>query len=271
MVRCEVLTNKTYVKKFQKTIKKTINKIDDYLEDPNEENIHDIRISIRRLEAAYAILPKKIRKQPSLKDYIIQSKLLFKTNTEIRDFDIITTKLEQYFVKIYSSKLVSALISKRKSKIRYAHIIASKLRSFPLPRINENNISESKLRKRFRKITSKLNTRIKQNIPIVLSDNKKIDELHELRKDFKKLRYTMELILVRKKTSHINNLKKIQDVLGEIHDSDIMLDYLKNQKITNEIVDMIKQENMKRNLKYKLFVKTFSEQRVSFEKLICQI
>ena len=106
----------------------------------------------------------------------------------------------------------------------------------------------------------------------MINDDKKIDELHKMRKDFKKLRYTIELSLSNKKTPlHIENLKKIQDRLGEIHDSDIMLDYLKNQKVTNEITDIIKQESLERNLKYKLFVKTFSEQRIGFEKLICKI
>jgi CHAD domain-containing protein len=272
MTELQILSSKLYLKNFQKIIKKIINKLDDYLNDPNEENIHDIRIAIRRLEAAYNTLPKKIRKQPDLQNYVIQSKMLFKINTEIRDFDIITSKLDQqHFVNSSSSRLVSSLMIKRKSKIKDGHIMASKLRSFPLPKLDEKNIAESKLKKRFHKIITKLNVRIKQNIPLVLNDNEKIEELHRLRKDLKKLRYTVELTLGNRKTTHIENLRKIQDVLGEIHDSDIMLDYLKNQNITNEIADIIKQESIERNLKYKLFVKTFSMQRSGFEKLICEI
>ena len=273
MTEVQILTNKSYIKNFQKIVKKFINKLDEYLDDPIEENIHDIRIAIRRLEAAYRILPRKIRKQPNFQNYIDKSSILFKINTEIRDFDIITSKLDQqYFANPSSSKLVSSLVIKRKSKIRDAHIVTAKLRSFLVPKITEKQLSESKLKNRFHKTVNKLNVRIKQNIPIVINDDKKIYELHKMRKDFKKLRYTIELSLRNTKTPlHIENLKKIQDTLGEIHDSDIMLDYLKNQKLTNEIADMIKQENMERSLKYKLFVKTFSAQSNGFEKLICKI
>ena len=110
-----------------------------------------------------------------------------------------------------------------------------------------------------------------QNIPVVLSDNNKIEELHRLRKDFKKLRYAIEITLENKNAHNINNFKKIQDILGEIHDSDIMLDYLKSLDMTNEIKDVIKQESIERNLKYKLFVKTFSENKNDLKKLICEI
>lgn len=271
MTEFQILINKSYIKNFQKIVKKIINKLDDYLDDPTEENIHDIRIAIRRLQAAYRILPKKIRRQAKFQNYINQSILLFKINTEIRDFDIITSKLDQqHFAHPFSFKLVSSLMVNRKSKIRDAHVIAIKLRSLPAPKIIERQISESKLKKRFRKTVNKLNTRIKQNIPIVINDDKKIDELHKLRKDFKKLRYIIELTLRNTKMpTHIENLKKIQDTLGEIHDSDIMLDYLKNQRSTNEIVDIVKQEHMERTQKYKLFVKTFSEQKIGLEKLMC--
>jgi len=265
----QILTSKSYIKKFQKITKKIINILDNYLDDPNEKNIHDIRIAIRRLEGAYRILPKKIRKQSQLQNYIGQSKMLFKINTEIRDFDIISGRLDQHFANPSASRLISSLMIKRKSKIRDARIIALKLRSFPLPKINKN-IPESKLKKRFCKTVNELNVRIKQNIPVVLNDDKKIEELHKLRKDFKKLRYTIELTLSNKKIHpHIENLKKVQDTLGEIHDSDIMLDFLKNHKTTNDIEDIINQEAIERNLKYKLFVKIFSEQRFGLAKLIC--
>jgi len=270
MVELQLVTSKSYIKNFQKIIEKIIDKLDDYQDDPSEENIHDIRIAIRRLEAAYRTLPKKNRKQPGLQNYVDKSKMLFKINTEIRDFDIITSKLEQHFTNPSFSEIVSSLMIRRKSKIRDSHILASKLKAISVPKITEKIVPEPKLKKRFRKIVNKLNARIKQNIPIVLNDDKKIEELHKLRKDFKKLRYTIELTRGNKKIpTHIENLKKVQDTLGEIHDSDIMLDFLKSYKKTKELDDIIKQEAMERNLKYKLFVKTFSEQRLGLERIIC--
>jgi CHAD domain-containing protein len=56
-------TVKIDVKKFVNACKRNIsrvnNKLDDYLTNPDEKNIHDIRTSIRRLDACYKTLPKK--------------------------------------------------------------------------------------------------------------------------------------------------------------------------------------------------------------------
>ena len=41
----------TYLDKSERNIQRVSNKLDDYIKEPNEENIHDIRKAIRRLEA----------------------------------------------------------------------------------------------------------------------------------------------------------------------------------------------------------------------------
>ena len=60
-------TVKIDVKKFVNACKRNIsrvsNKLDEYLTSPDEKNIHDIRTSVRRLDACYKTLPKKIRKK----------------------------------------------------------------------------------------------------------------------------------------------------------------------------------------------------------------
>jgi hypothetical protein len=44
-----------------RSIKRVYSKLEKYLENPSEENIHHMRTSLRRLEATYQSSPKKIR------------------------------------------------------------------------------------------------------------------------------------------------------------------------------------------------------------------
>jgi len=69
------LDKKVFLKKFKKISENFYQKLHDYTSNPNDENIHDIRVSIRRLESAYQILPKDVRKQEEIKEYVKQDLL----------------------------------------------------------------------------------------------------------------------------------------------------------------------------------------------------
>ncbi len=100
---------------------------------------------------------------------------------------------------------------------------------------------------------------IQKNAIISLGDEKKIDELHMLRKDFKKLRYSLEIASDKQITANIlKDLKNIQDILGEIHDSDIIIDYLRNIK-QKSYSDIIEVEVLERAKKYNIFVTAFKK------------
>ena len=263
------LQQKLFIEKFEKIMEKFTKRLNDYIVEPSEENIHDIRIAIRRIESAYRILPKKIRKKQEIQDYLSETKMLFKINTEIRDFDIICGKLKRHGTKY--SQLAHSLENKREIELKQAHQLAIKLKNKSLPKIRKKDVIESKLIKRFQKVLTELIMEIQQNIPTVISDEKKIEELHKLRKDFKKLRYSIELTSnkITSPTS-VKSLKKIQDSLGEIHDCDIMLDYLREVKGPNELSDVIRNEILERREKYQLFVKSFHDEKFSPENLILQ-
>ena len=263
------LEQKLFIKKFENIMGKFSKRLNDYIVDPNEEVIHDIRIAIRRIESAYRILPKKIRKMPQLQGYIEETKMLFKINTQIRDFDIISEKLQKHGAKY--SELVNYLKNKREIELKRAHRLAIKLKSKPLPKIKKKDVIVTKLNKRFQKVLTKLIVEIKQNIPVVITDDKKIEELHKLRKDFKKLRYSLELVSNKAEpTTSVKSLKKIQDSLGEFHDSDIMLDYLREVQGPNELSDVIRSEIMERREKYQQFVQSFHDEKLNPEDLILQ-
>ncbi|MGB9003981.1 MAG: CHAD domain-containing protein [Nitrosotalea sp.] len=251
---------KLLLEKFKKIIKTFTKKLDNYIKNPSEDNIHDIRIAIRRMESVYKILPKKNRKSDDMLNYVKQAKTLFKINTQIRDFDIIRAKLEKHHAQF--GKIIDSINNKRKHQLSAGHELALKLKDVLPPKLKEKDFTESKLRKRFQKIVSELATDIEYNIPLVLNDDKKVEEIHELRKDFKKLRYSIELISDKTDSlKSIKSLKKIQDELGSIHDSDMFLDYLRGAEGSGELAETIRDEIRERREKYQRFVQIFKSNR----------
>lgn len=251
---------KLLLEKFKKIIKTFTKRLDDYIKNPSEDNIHDIRIAIRRMESVYRILPKKNRKSEDVQNYVKQAKTLFKINTQIRDFDIIRAKLEKQHSAQFG-QIINSINDKRKQQLSAGHTLALKLQNVPPPKLKEKNVMEQKLRKRFQKIVSELVADIEYNIPLVLNDDKKVEEIHKLRKDFKKLRYSIELTSNKiDSLKSVKGLKKIQDELGLIHDSDMFLEYLRDAKGPHELAEVIREEIHERREKYQIFVQVFKDE-----------
>ncbi|MDE1829078.1 MAG: CHAD domain-containing protein [Thaumarchaeota archaeon] len=259
---------KLLASKFKKIIKTFTKKLDNYINDPNEENIHDIRIAIRRMEAVYRILPKSNRKCEDLQNYVKQAKALFKINTQVRDFDIIRAKLDRRNPTQFAL-IIDSIDNKRKFQLNAGRRLALKLKSATEPKLKENDIKESRVRKRFQKIVSGLIIDINHNIPLALSDDKKIEDIHKLRKDFKKIRYSIELTVDNiDSLRSIKSLKKIQDELGLIHDSDIFLNYLKDIEGPHGLSEIIRDEIIERRERYQKFVQVFKDEKIDPKKLI---
>ena len=265
----------TYLDKSERNIQRVSNKLDDYIKEPNEENIHDIRKAIRRLEASYRSLPsKKVRKKRVIKEFTEYSKKLFSINSQIRDFDIIGEKLssDENPAQQDTIKSIKGLVFKqRKIKLNEAIYFALELRKLRVPKLTKKiKISNKRSKKRFSKMIGKFATRIEHNLPIVVNDNEKVTELHELRKDCKKLRYLLELLpdnSGRDQRSErddyvsklIEKLEKLQDILGIIHDYDTMIAYLNQRKRTRsrstQVHSILAKINRERHNKYDEFVK----------------
>ncbi|MGA8105636.1 MAG: CHAD domain-containing protein [Nitrososphaeraceae archaeon] len=245
---------KDFVNICERNISRVSNKLDDYLTRQDEKNIHDIRTSVRRLDACYQTLPKKLRGRKQMKIFVKKSKDLFKINSQIRDFDIITELIGKNNTEHGSrNSLVLNFENRRAQKLENAKVIAMGLRKLPLPKVKKKSVPKAKLTKRFNKLISKLGGRIQLNLPLVTTDPDKIAELHELRKDCKKLRYLLELVSHDNSSGNIiskmeEELQNMQDLLGAIHDCDATVVYLKRQKRqkTNEIIEDIVQERKKR-------------------------
>jgi CHAD domain-containing protein len=265
----------TYLDKSERNIQRVSNKLDDYIKEPNEENIHDIRKAIRRLEASYRSLPsKKVRKKRVIREYTEYSKKLFSINSQIRDFDIIGEKLfsdENPTQQVTINSIKGSLFKRRKTKLNEAISFALELRKLRVPKLTKKiKIPNKRSKKRFSKMIGKFATRIEHNLPIVINDREKVTELHELRKDCKKLRYLLELLpdnSGRDQKSErddyvsklIEKLEKVQDLLGIIHDYDTIIAYLNRRKRTGsrstQINLILAKINRERQNKYEEFLK----------------
>lgn len=249
------ISTKPFVTKLQENMQKVDNRVNNYLADPNEDNIHDIRTAIRKLDASFRSLPKKVRKRTRVSNYITASKRLFKINSQIRDYDIIYGKLKKYSSDSIYAELTRSLEKRRDTKIRKARNVALSLKD-KSPKIDEENIPGKKLQQRFNNIVGRFSDRIELNFPIVLTNSKKVGELHEMRKDCKKLRYLLELLPDQNKEIQrmITELEEIQDMLGSIHDEDITIAYLKKIRNPRAVHYLLNDEIEERNHKYEEFI-----------------
>ncbi len=276
----------TFFDNYVHNIHKVDNRLDEYIKNPTEKNIHDIRTSIRRLEASYIVSPKLIRKRKII-EYVFKSKNLFKINSQIRDFDIILEKLtKEGQLTTQRLELFERSIKKsRNRKLKDAIFIACDLRDIDIPNIDKYKnqydpfLLQKKLTKKYTKVVTKFAYKIKENIPIIISSSEKIEELHQVRKDTKKLRYLLELILNNRHKidgnigknneidknnygndqniwNQIEKLKKIQDMLGNIHDYDITIAYLKQHDKQKNFVTVMNIDMQRKN-KYEQFIRYY--------------
>jgi CHAD domain-containing protein len=261
------ISSKSFVKTLQENMQRVDRRVDGYLANSNEGNIHDVRTAIRRVDASFMSLPKNVRKKNRAYNYTTVSKRLFKINSQVRDYDIIYGKLEKYSSEPVYIELTESLKKRRDAKLRKARNIALSLRKLPLPKIDEDDIPDKNLQRRFNKVVSKYSDRIELNFPVVLTNASKIGQLHQMRKDCKKLRYLLELLTDQNKETGrmISELEEVQDMLGAIHDDDIMTAYLKRARRPKAVHHILDDEMAERNKKYEEFVQ-FCKRNLSNSK-----
>ena len=258
-----------FLTRLSENLQRVNNRVSKYLKTPNAKQIHDVRTSIRRLDTTYLILPKKNRTGSSLSDYVLKCKEFFKVNSEIRDLDIIYEKLQKYPPNAQRNGVIEALKASRVATLERAKTIARSLKSTDTTRIIDKiGVTEKELQKRYNKMISRLISRIESTFPAVLTNQAKLEELHDLRISCKKLRYLLELL-----PEENNNvpktrktLQKLQDILGTIHDHDFTIDYLSSLgQSSMEIQEIITIEKEERNAKYHEFLR-FCKRRLDISQ-----
>ena len=267
-----LLTLLAFLIKLHENLRRFDSKTNSYIKNSNEKNIHDIRTSLRRFNAAFLILPKRYRKKGCLlSDYNQLANKFFKVNSEIRDMDIIYEKLNGYPQTDQRNIVIDLLKKDRQSHLDGAKTIALSLKNMNSNKIlDKMDITEKEVQKRYNKLLFRLVSKIETNFLIVITDILKIKELHELRKDCKKLKYLLELLVKdnnKKNTAIrlIKTLQNIQDILGSIRDYDVTINYLKKLEPSKEIQEIVNNEIEQRRLKYEEFLR-FCKRRLHISR-----
>lgn len=232
---------------FQEKQNKSKNKVEEFLKDPGTRQIHDLRTSIRRLEAAYLIFPKSCKRKKT-DSFVSSYKSLFKKNSSIRDSDVIIGELLRNGLTD-NSKIIKTVIKQKNKKLKSVLKNAKKISKLKF--VELENTSTEKIIKKYEKIIYSLITKIQKYIPIVISDESKIKELHSMRKTAKKLRYILEVEPNHSYQHIIDNMKSFQELLGKIHDCDITVEHLKKySKKNSEVKSLILKESKIRSEMY---------------------
>ena len=258
-----------FLTRLSENLQRVNNRVSKYLKTPNAKQIHDVRTSIRRLDATYLMLLKKNRTGSSLSDYVLKCKEFFKVNSEIRDLDIIYEKLQKYPSNAQRNGVIETLKVSRVAILERAKTIARSLKSTDTTRIIDKiGVTEKELQKRYNKTISRLISRIESTFPAVLTNQAKLEELHDLRISCKKLRYLLELLPEEKNNilKTRKTLQKLQDILGTIHDYDFTIEYLSSLgQSSMEIQEIITIEKEERNAKYHEFLR-FCKRRLDISQ-----
>ena len=266
------MTLLAFLIKLHENLRRFNSKTNSYIKNSNEKNIHDVRTSIRRFNAAFLVLPKRYRKGCLLSDYNQLANKFFRINSELRDMDIIQEKLNAYPETDQRNIVIDLLKKNRQSNLEGAKSIALSLQNMHSNKIlDKMDITEKELQKRYNKLLFELISKIETNFLIVITNTLKIKELHELRKDCKKLKYILELLVKDNNNKKnitmklIKTLQNIQDILGNIRDYDITIDYLKKLEPNKEIQEIVNNEIEQRRLKYEEFLR-FCKRRLQISK-----
>jgi len=230
-----------------------LNKLASYIEDPNVNNIHDVRTSFRRLEAAYSVFPNSAKTRSSEK-FLTLGKEFFRLNSVIRDSDVMLKKLNS---DARSGPIIERLHQIRAENLEQALVVAQKLALLQEPQLNNKKLPLDKLLQL--KVDHRISN-IQHFIPLIRDDEENIEELHTLRKQAKKLFYLLEPNNDPADTPEMMRLKKLQTVAGDIHDCDVTIAFLnENSNSTNNIKPLVLSEQLSVTTCYEKLLSQFDK------------
>ncbi len=258
-----MITRDSFAKEYDKFAKALTRRVKAYLRDPNAENVHRLRTATRRLQAAFALLPKATRNENKAQKTMARIKELMKVNASVRDQDIILSKLSMYKQSTTYERLTESLRKSRKSHLEQAKELALAVQKDPGPRVKPRDLSDPILQRRYNKVVRKLASKITSELPLVREDPSKVEQLHVVRRDCKQLRYVLEMSEFSRPPKPLATLRSWQDLLGTIRDHDVMIEYLRGLRKSAEIQLALNTEVEDRNKSYRKFVEVSRENPVS--------
>jgi CHAD domain-containing protein len=195
-----------------------------FLEDPDEDAVHDARTAIRRVDAHVSLLPKSIRRSPGARELLERHKRVMKSSAKVRDLDIVRGKVSPQVGA--APGLLRAIEDARRRASEEAGEEVAAAAEARVPAATSKEVTQARLQRRFRKVVARLAQRIDGLLPVVAGDPRRLEELHSLRIACKRLRYTLEVARGGDAAEALALMESWQDALGAIRDWDVTLYYL---------------------------------------------
>lgn len=263
------------------------------------EELHDMRVAVRRMRVAFEIFQGAFSRKP-IKPYLNGLRSLGSTLGRVRDLDVFMQKAGFYLQDMPADQqhgldpLLEAWQAERETaRIKMLTFLDSeRYKTFLLEfnaflhtpgagtRHREDDITFPRL------VKHEAPTMVYNRLAGVRGYERilagaSIEDLHALRIEFKRLRYTMEYfqeVLGEEAKSVINEIKTVQDHLGDLNDADVACEilsaFLEEWEEKQQLLPLIERQNpepivaymaAKHAERHRLMV-TFEETWVNFDK-----
>ncbi len=245
-----------FAEEHRRTNERVARALRDYLGNPDEKNTRLLRASVRRLTTMLRVIPKRSRKK-QMKQALDSGRKLLRVTSKVRDVDVIEGKLAM----IPRDHTVELLLNNL-SEEREEYVGDSMKAAWRLFEQRKQKTDRKDFRGAQRWVRStliELDGEVSKALPTVVKNEGKIEELHSLRKQAKTFRYALELLpTTRGSVRTIEVLRSWQDVLGEIRDSDTVIEYLGRARQYRTVREALVAERALRHKRYRSFVRSCS-------------
>ena len=209
-------------------MKRTLEQLAELSADPSADNVHDLRVALRRCRSVAAAVAE-IDPHPDWEEMRGGARKLFRSMGDLRDAQIMEGWIRE--LNPQDDPIKVALLESLKREQEEAQVKAL-------------HLAEKFDQKRWSELARTLRARLRK-IPadghaarcLALERVEEAQELHrralrtesprpwhDLRIGIKRFRYTLELLVPSLHARWIDSLKRVQDVLGDVHDLDMLLD-----------------------------------------------
>lgn len=226
------------------------------LEAPNEEGIHDLRVAIRRFQILVKQIPKQERRR-SLRRYNLRADEFLRLTSEVRDLDIIRGRVGRQGRNSEVTAILEKLTRKRGRLLKGSLKAARRLRDAKKPKFEP--VDGAATWRRMRETLESFDQEIPSALSVVVGSEHRVKELHKLKKEVRRFRYLLELMPQKQELVRTcESLRRLQDRLGEIRDSDVVIEYLARASRTRKMRELIDSEREYRDQKYRELVDAYS-------------
>lgn len=225
--------------------------------DQDEDQVHDLRIAMRRAQPMSSCCQRACAIRTATLRFTESRKEATRLSSRLRDLDVIIARMKGLLNTPRQDALLADLRERRRALLKKAKKSVRSLRGASLPKDLGEKAGRRQLERRFKSAVNELVEDINRSASFIFEDETNEGELHNLRVGCKKLRYTLEAAGDDKKREDVlKTLERWSDVLGEVHDWDVVRAYLRDRAPQSK--ELIHAATQRRKQKYEGFAQQAS-------------